>query len=53
MKSNREWHLTHRMPVRATLEQRIAWHIDHKKNCSCRDIPEKLKAVMKKKEIKF
>ncbi len=49
---NKEWHLTHRMPVKATLEQRIAWHTEHKKNCACRDIPEKLKAEMKKRKIK-
>jgi hypothetical protein len=37
---NKEWHVTHRMPTNATLEQRIAWHIEHKKNCACRDIPD-------------
>jgi len=26
----------------ATLEQRIAWHTAHQKNCSCRPIPAKL-----------
>jgi hypothetical protein len=50
---NKEWHLTHRMPANATLTQRIAWHIAHKKNCSCRDIPEKLKAEMNKKGIRL
>lgn len=49
MKLNKEWHLAHRMPAKATLEQRIAWHIEHKRNCSCRDMPEKLKQEMKKK----
>jgi hypothetical protein len=53
MKFNKEWHLSHRMPVKATHEQRIEWHIEHKKNCACRAIPEKLKAEMKKKAIKF
>jgi len=50
MKLNREWHLAHRMPKNATLEQRIAWHIEHKKNCACRDIPEKLKMEMAQQE---
>jgi hypothetical protein len=52
MKLNKEWHVTHRMPTNATLEQRIAWHIEHKKNCSCRDIPDKLKLEMKNRGIK-
>jgi len=54
MKLNKEWHLTHRMPKNATLEQRIAWHLEHKKNCGCRDIPEKLKEEilkMKNREL--
>jgi hypothetical protein len=53
MKLNKEWHLTHRMPAKATSEQRIAWHIEHKKNCSCRDIPDKLKLEMKKRGVKI
>ena len=53
MKLNKEWHLKNRMPEKATLEQRIAWHIEHAKNCSCREMPEKLKEEIKKRNIKF
>lgn len=42
MKLNKEWHLLHRMPENTTLQQRIAWHIEHHKNCSCRPIPKKI-----------
>jgi hypothetical protein len=52
MKLNREWHLENRMPKNATTEQRIAWHLEHKKHCACREFPEKLKAEMKKRNIK-
>jgi hypothetical protein len=52
MKLNKEWHLAHRMPKNATIEQRIAWHIEHKKNCNCRDMPDRLKLEMKKRNIK-
>ena len=52
MKTNKEWHHAHRMPVNADIEQRIAWHIEHAKNCGCREIPEKLKAEMRKRKIK-
>jgi hypothetical protein len=30
-KLNREWHSSHRMPKNATLDQRIEWHLEHKK----------------------
>lgn len=49
-KLNKEWHLVHRMPKNATVGERIAWHIEHSKNCSCRLIPDKLKAEMKKRK---
>jgi hypothetical protein len=49
-KLNREWHLAHRMPKNATMEERIAWHIEHSKHCACRAIPEKLKAEIKKRK---
>lgn len=42
MKLNKEWHVAHRMPVTATLQQRIDWHIEHQKNCSCRPIPQEI-----------
>jgi nucleotide-binding universal stress UspA family protein len=54
MKLNREWHLSHPMPKNPTLEQRIQWHLEHLRNCSCRtDLPPKLKAEMKKRNIKI
>jgi hypothetical protein len=45
-KLNKSWHAKHRMPLKATLEQRIRWHLQHQKHCSCRPIPAKLAAVM-------
>jgi hypothetical protein len=53
MKLNKEWHLTHPMPKNPSLQQRIEWHIEHSKNCSCRKIPETLKVTMKKLKIKM
>ncbi len=43
MKINKEWHLAHHMPKNPTLQQRFTWHIEHTKNCFCREIREKLK----------
>ena len=50
MKLNKKWHSTHPMPKNATLDQRITWHLEHKKNCGCRDIPENLKKEIKKRK---
>lgn len=52
MKINKAWHEQHRMPKNATFEQRVEWHLEHLKNCSCRrEIPEKLVLEMKRKGI--
>jgi hypothetical protein len=50
-KLNREWHLSHRMPVNATLEQRLQWHVEHAKNCQCRPIAGKIAEEMKKRGV--
>jgi hypothetical protein len=48
MQINKAWHLKHRMPKNATTEQRMQWHIEHSKHCSCREMPPAIKAVIKK-----
>jgi hypothetical protein len=50
-KTNKSWHDDHPMPARATLDQRMAWHLAHRKNCSCRPIPAKLASVMQAKGL--
>ena len=47
---NKEWHEKNKMPKNASIEQRIEWHIEHQKHCSCRPIPKKVKEEMKKKK---
>jgi hypothetical protein len=44
---NRAWHEKHRMPANATLDQRIRWHLAHRRECGCRPIPARLAATMK------
>jgi len=41
-KINSQWQQAHRMPKNPSLDHRIAWHLQHQKNCNCRSIPEKL-----------
>ncbi|HEX5169366.1 MAG TPA: hypothetical protein VFW11_09335 [Cyclobacteriaceae bacterium] len=53
MKINAAWHRQHPMPDHPTIEQRIEWHLEHKKHCACRDIPVKLREEMKKRKIKI
>ena len=36
MAINREWHIAHRMPPKPNLDERVAWHLDHARHCSCR-----------------
>lgn len=51
---NAEWHKKHRMPPNPTIDQRIAWHLEHLKNCKCRsDLPAGLMEEMKKRGIKI
>lgn len=51
MKINKEWHLQHPMPHGASIEQRIEWHLEHYRNCRCREIPGKLLEEIKKRNI--
>lgn len=52
MAINKEWHLAHKMPKKATIEQRITWHIEHLQHCACRPtIPKKLQEEMQKRHI--
>jgi hypothetical protein len=52
MKFNKKWHMAHPLLKNATLDQRIAWHLEHAKHCQCREIPNKLKIEIRKKNIK-
>ncbi|HCV44377.1 MAG TPA: hypothetical protein DGH68_12890 [Bacteroidetes bacterium] len=47
-KLNAEWHRANRMPKNATLEQRIAWHLQHEKHCACRPMPDRLRRELKR-----
>jgi len=47
MPINKDWHEKNRMPKNASVDQRIKWHLAHQKNCSCRAMPESIKAAIK------
>jgi hypothetical protein len=48
-KLNAEWHRKNRMPERATLDQRVRWHLKHQRNCGCREMPESVKKEIRKR----
>ena len=50
-KINAEWHRANPMPKNPSEEQRIAWHIAHAQNCSCREIPQGVLALMRARGI--
>ena len=37
MAINREWHAIHKLSRKATLEERLNWHVKHAANCLPRD----------------
>jgi hypothetical protein len=51
-KLNATWHRTNRMPVRASLDQRVEWHLAHAKACSCRDLPASILKELKRRGIR-
>ena len=43
MKINKEWHMKNKMPKNPTHEERMKWHIEHAKHCTCREIPDSIR----------
>lgn len=52
-KINKEWHENNKMPKNASDEQRIKWHIEHEKYCSCMPIPAGVRKLMAGKGIEI
>jgi len=46
---NVTWHDAHPMPARATLDQRVTWHVTHAKACGCRPMPVTVAAELKRR----
>ncbi len=49
---NAKWHLANKMPKNATFAQRVKWHEEHAKNCTCRigDMPPAIKKAIEAKK---
>jgi hypothetical protein len=51
MTTNAQWHKRHRMPTRASLEERIEWHVAHAAACACRVMPVTILRALKARDI--
>jgi hypothetical protein len=51
MKLNAAWHKAHPMPERASLDQRVKWHLAHAKACACRAIPGTVLRELKRRGV--
>ncbi|MGE5520918.1 MAG: hypothetical protein ACM3VS_13385 [Candidatus Dadabacteria bacterium] len=48
---NADWHNKNKMPAKATMDERIRWHLDHMNNCNCRkDLPLSIKEELIKRK---
>lgn len=48
---NREWHLANKMPKNPSEEERMKWHVEHAKNCTCREMPESMRKKIEELRI--
>lgn len=48
---NRQWHAANAMPANATMDDRIAWHLEHAVHCGCRDIPKGIQNELERRGI--
>lgn len=48
-KVNREWHLAHVLGQHAPLDERVRWHLEHAKECACREIPPTVAAEIQRR----
>ena len=48
-KTSAQWHERNAMPRKATLEERIKWHLEHTKECGCRPMPTKMADEIKRR----
>ena len=49
---NAEWHSKNRMPKNPTIDERIKWHLEHVRNCTCRPLGGKILEEIKKRGLK-
>lgn len=48
---NTEWHLKHQLPKNPSLDQRVKWHMEHARNCSCPSHDEDILEELQKRYL--
>lgn len=48
---NRSWHEQHKLDRRATLDERVLWHLEHAEECGCRAIPESVLEEIERRRL--
>lgn len=51
MALNAQWHEAHPMPPNATMDERVAWHLEHARQCGCREIPASIRRELEARGI--
>jgi hypothetical protein len=51
-KINAEWHLKNKMGRCPTLDTRVAWNVEHARNCECRKLDGKILEEINRRGIK-
>ncbi len=44
---NLAWHQKNKLSDKASMPERIAWHMEHTANCACRPMPPSVRQAMK------
>jgi len=48
---NADWHRQHVLGSHATLDERIAWHLEHERECHCRTMPASLREEVERRGL--
>jgi hypothetical protein len=48
---NAEWHREHVLGSTAPMDDRVAWHLEHARECGCRDIPASVVAELERRGL--
>jgi len=48
---NKEWHKANKLSQKASVDDRIRWHLAHAKKCGCRPVPKTLLTEIKKRKL--
>ena len=49
-KINAEWHQQHTMPPKPSLDQRVAWHLEHQEHCGCHpELPKSIEQELERR----